>query len=96
MSFPALLDAGKDPRFTQKGSLAVVYMRLIGILDFGEFRRVWAGRLAKDLRLKPHTVGAALRTLADSGYIERGTKVLDVYTYRLRHSRPSDHSDTSE
>lgn len=89
MSFPALLDAARDPQFTQKGSLPIVYMRLIGILDFGEFRRLWAGRLARELKLKPHTVGAALRFLSDAGYIERGEKVMDVYTYRLRHSRPS-------
>lgn len=89
MSFPALLDAGNDPLLVQKGSVAVVYLHLVSRLDFMEFRRVRASRVATDLRVRAETVGTALKTLRDAGYIERGERVMDVFTYRLVFARPT-------
>lgn len=87
MSFPALLDAGNDPLLVQRGSVATVYLHLVGRLDFMEFRRVRASRVATDLRIRPETVGAALTALRKAGYIERGERVMDVFTYRLVFAR---------
>lgn len=87
MSFPALIDAGSDPRFVAKGSVAVVYLHLVARLDFMEFRRVRASRLSVDLRMRPETIGGALRILREGGYIERGERVMDAFTYRLVYAR---------
>lgn len=86
MSFPALLDAGDDPS-VQEGSVALVYLHLVKRLDFVEFRRVRASRVATDLRKRPETIGTALRVLREGGYIERGERVMDVFTYRLVYAR---------
>lgn len=85
MSFPALLQAAGDVELT--GATIRVYLRLVGELDFTEFRRLWAGRTARALRVHPNTAGDALRVLRERGYIERGPKLMDVYTYRLLYSR---------
>ena len=87
VSFPALLDAADDPLLVQKGSVAALYLHLVKRLDFMEFRRVRASRVAADLRMRPETVGAALKCLRDAGYIERGERVMDVFTYRLIYAR---------
>ncbi len=87
MSFPALLDAGDDPLLVQKGSVAVLYLHLVGRLDFVEFRRLRASRVSTDLRMRPETIGAALKVLREAGYIERGERVMDVFTYRLVYAR---------
>lgn len=87
MSFPALLDAATDPLLVQRGSVAALYLHLVSRLDFNEFRRVRASRIATDLAIRPETVGTALRALREAGYIERGERVMDVFTYRLVYSR---------
>lgn len=87
MSFPALLDAGSDPLVIQSGCGAKVYLHLVSRLDFVEYRRLRASRVATDLGVRPETVGAALKLLRDAGYIERGPRVLEVFTYRLVFAR---------
>lgn len=90
MSFPALIEAGSDPLLVQRGSVAAVYLHLVGRLDFVEYRRLRASRVATDLCVRPETVGAALKALRDAGYIERGPRVLEVFTYRLVFARKHD------
>lgn len=87
MSYPAFQEAGRDPAVTTKGSVASVYMYLTGCLDFMEFRRVKAKKVAREVKLRPETVGHALTTLRTGGYIERGPRVLDTFTYRLLYTR---------
>ena len=87
MSFPALLDAADDPLLVQRGSVAALYLHLVKRLDFVEFRRLRASRVATDLGLRAETVGAALKCLREAGYIVRGERVMDVFTYRLIYSR---------
>lgn len=87
MSFPALLDAGDDPLLVRQGSVAAVYLHLVKRLDFVEFRRVKATRIADTLGIRPETAGRALRALREAGYIDRGQRVLEVFTYRLVFSR---------
>lgn len=86
MIFPALLDAAKDPVFVDRPSAFLLYGRLLAVLEFTQFRRVRAGRLAADMHVRPDTVYAGLKILRDAGYIERGDRLLDVYTYRLVYS----------
>jgi hypothetical protein len=88
--FPALLDAGKDPLFVERRTLTTLYVHLIGRLDFAEFRRVRASRVATDLCVRPETVGAGLRALVRAGYLVRGERVMDVFTYRLVYSRATE------
>ena len=95
MSFPALLEAGSDPLLVRRGSTAMVYLHLVSRLDFVEFRRVRASRIATDLRIRPETVGAALKALREAGYIERGPRVLEVFVYRLVYARRQDQSESS-
>ncbi len=90
MSIPALLQAANDPDLKRHRSTLAVYLHLIGVLDVGEFRRLWHGKVARSLRMHPNTVGDALRTLRERGYLERGPKLMDVYTYRLLNSRRVD------
>jgi len=87
VSFPAMTEAGNDPVMTQRGSVAALYLHLTTRLDFTEYRRLRVGDLARTLHLERRTVGAALRILRDRGYIERGTRLMDVFTYRLLYSR---------
>lgn len=94
MSFPAFLAAATDPLVVRHGSVAAVYLHLASRLDFREFRRVRASRVAVDLGVRPETVGLALKVLRDGGYIERGERVMDVFTYRLAYSLPSENAST--
>jgi DNA-binding MarR family transcriptional regulator len=87
VSFPALLDAADDPLLVQKGSVAALYLYLLKRLDFVQYRRQWGSRIAEELHVKPKTVSQALRLLIEGGYVERGPKVMDVYTYRLVFAR---------
>lgn len=89
MSIPALLQAANDPDLVRHRSTLAVYLHLVSVLDVGEFRCLSHGKVARSLRMDPHTVGDALRTLRDRGYLERGPKLMDVYTYRLFNSRRS-------
>lgn len=86
MSFPALLEASDDPIVRRRRN-ATVYLYLVKRLDFREFRRVMARRLGRELGMRPQTVGAALKTLGKHGYLERGPKVMDTWTYRLVYAR---------
>ena len=90
VSFPALMEAGNDPLLVQRGSVAAVYLHLVGRLDFVEFRRLRASRVATDLCLRAETVGAALKLLREAGYVVRGPRVLEVFTYRLVFARDRD------
>lgn len=78
---------GTDRRFLERPTLAVLYSYLVPRLHFTEFRRVRASRIATDLGVRPETVGDALRVLREAGYIERGPRLLDVFTYRLVYAR---------
>ena len=91
MSFPALIEAGNDPLMVQRGSVATLYLHLVSRLDFVEFRRLRASRVATDLGVRPETVGTALKVLRDAGYLERGERVMDCFTYRLVYARSEVH-----
>lgn len=82
-----MLDASRDALMTERTSVAAVYLRLISMLDFLEYRRLRVAELAEDMGLKPATVGSALRLLRRAGYLERGPRVADVFIYRLVYSR---------
>lgn len=87
MSFPALLEAADDPLLVQKGSVAALYLYLVKRLDFVDYRRQWAERIAADMKVRPSTVSSGLRDLIQAGYIERGPRIMDAFTYRLIYSR---------
>lgn len=95
MIFPALLDAADDPIFIGHPNAMAVYVYLIKRLDFGEFRRVRASRVAADRSIRPETAGAALKMLRRHGYIIRGKRVLEVFTYRLVFARKHDQGESA-
>jgi DNA-binding transcriptional ArsR family regulator len=82
-----MLDAADDPLLVQRGSVAALYLHLVKRLDFMEFRRLRASRVATDMGVRAETIGTALKMLREAGYIERGPRVIDVFTYRLIYSR---------
>jgi len=89
MSIPALLQAANDVDLKRHRSTLTVYLHLVSVLDVGEFRILSHGEVARKLRMDPHTVGDAMRTLCERGYLVRGGKMMDRFTYRLLHSRRS-------
>lgn len=84
-------DAGNDPIMTRRGTVASLYLHLTTKLDFVDYRRVRAEDVARTLAVHKTTVRQALKILSDFGYIERGARLMDVFTYRLVYARRNGH-----
>lgn len=88
MIFPALLAAGDDPLFVQRPSCGVVYLHLVKRLDFHEWRIQKHGVLARRLGLSPNTIGLALQSLVNAGYLDRRPYDGRIFAYRLSFGVP--------
>lgn len=106
MVFPALLDAGKDAALRDRPSCIIVYVYLLGQLDFHEYRTKTVFAVSHTLGMREHTAGLALRTLVERGYLDAGPQRNNgnhrqARAYRLVWSRPAhtsvddaDHTET--
>jgi predicted transcriptional regulator len=86
MSFPAVLEAERDPAL--RGMPIVAYKNLLDVLDIQEFRPVKQLWLVKQLQCSESTVERVIGKLLRAGYLERGpVRPTEVRTYRLVFSR---------
>jgi len=89
MVIPALVSASTDARL--RGAPMGVYVWLLcHHLDVEAWRPLKFYAMARELGVKPHTAGRAVRVLLAAGYLDRRGANAGDYEYRLRltHLKP--------
>lgn len=89
---PSAFEAMADPTIRRTPTLVVVYWHFLGILDTDTFKRLRVADVVAAVGKKERQVSAAMRWLVANGYVLRGAKLADRYTYKLVKSRPVQHS----
>ncbi len=86
MTFPAVLEAERDPRL--RGMPIILYKRLLDRLDFHDWIEVKQASLAAECQVSEDTIERAMRRLVSEGYVERGgRRFQQAREYRLRKTR---------
>jgi hypothetical protein len=78
---PGLIHASRNPDMTRSG--LKVLIRLYETLNCGEFRKVQTWFVANQLRTDESTVRRGLEQLEHLGYIVRGARDGNCFTFRL-------------
>lgn len=92
MSLPAVTDALADPHVRRHPSRVLVYWFCLGHLTPAEWRRMRVLEVHRATGLSIRRAEGALRDLVRLGYIERGPRVIDRWTYRLAMARTQSES----
>lgn len=85
MVIPALVDAGRDPVLA--GAPLRVYVVLVSRLDVMTATTIKADALARELGMRPHTVGRAISMLVERGYLGEGRRDGRMRRLRLHFAR---------
>lgn len=82
---PSLLHATSNPDTTRVDMKLLT--RLHETLSFDEFRRVRSWFFANLLHVDPRSIRVSLQHLEELGYLERGDRDGDSFTFRLKSPR---------
>lgn len=89
MSLPAVTDALADAEVRRHPSRVLVYWYCLGHLLPNEWRRMRVADVHRATGLSVRRAEGALRDLCRLGYVERGPRLIDRWTYRLALTRSS-------
>lgn len=84
---PAAADALADPTIRRTPTLIVVYWYCLGTLDTETGKRLRIADVVKEVGKKERHVSEAMRWLVANGFLIRGPKLADRYTYKLAKRR---------